>query len=64
MNVGVGLTVRNILEYPVTKQEVLDALKKAELTFLREELIGDIRPYALSLAFEWIEKHGPAHFHG
>lgn len=58
--------MRNINEYPVTKQEVIDAISDAMWAVAYEQtlLVGDIRPYALRLAREWIEKHGPAHFHG
>ena len=56
--------MRNTLEYPVTKDEVIDAISEAmwEFAFEKTNRVGDIRPYALRMAREWIKKYGPEFF--
>lgn len=50
---------RNTIEYPVTADEALEALKEAtELHNQKYEgLIGSINPYALYLAKQFIEEN-------
>ena len=56
--------VRNILKHPVTKKEVVEAIWEAawEQAYDKNIRCGDIRPLALRLAAEWIEKNGPEYF--
>lgn len=55
--------MRNVLQYPVTKQEVIHAIDEALRTTFNPDLIGDIRPLALTKAKEFIIEHGPELFY-
>lgn len=56
--------MRNTLQHPVTKEEVLKALDDA-MVALASDRIGDIRPHALQQAKTWLEQFGPEEFpHG
>jgi hypothetical protein len=49
--------MRNILEYPVTDAEKIEAVTWAQSLLEKIETgIGDIRPYALSLALKDLEE--------
>jgi hypothetical protein len=47
--------MRNILEYPVTIDEKIDAVRRAMTEASKTEAVGDIAPYALSLVLEDLE---------
>lgn len=54
--------MRNTLEYPVTKEEVISALEDATDVLIEKGNIGDIRPHALEKAKEWLRAHGPEEY--
>jgi hypothetical protein len=47
--------MRNILEYPITIDEKIDAVRNAMTEASKTEGVGDIAPYALSLVLEDLE---------
>lgn len=55
--------MRNTLQYPITKEEVISSLSQAIEDELAKHLIGGIRPAALVKAKEFIAKHGPEIFY-
>lgn len=55
--------MRNTLQYPVTKQEVLRSLEQAFNDEMAKGLIGGITPLAIRKAMEFIEEHGPDYFY-
>lgn len=55
--------MRNILQYPVTKDEVIQALEGAIEYELSKQLIGGITPTALIKAKEFIIRNGPDEFY-
>lgn len=55
--------MRNTLQYPVTKDEVIAALERAAESELRSGRIGGIDPAALMMAKEFIAENGPDIFY-
>lgn len=55
--------MRNTLQYPITKEEVISALSQAIEDELAKKLIGGIRPAALIKAKEFIVNQGPEIFY-
>lgn len=55
--------MRNTLQYPVMKAEVIRAIDEAITAELAKGLIGGISPAALTKAKEFIIKHGPELFY-
>lgn len=55
--------MRNTLQYPITKDEVISALENAITEELGKRLVGGIRPAALVKAKEFILAHGPEIFY-
>jgi hypothetical protein len=55
--------MRNVLEYPITKAEVVSALYRAVENELRSGRIGGIDSAALMLAKEFIIDNGPEIFY-
>ena len=54
--------MRNLAEYPITKEEVVEALKDAKAN-LNPELIGDLRPVIYQdlidmIDLVWVGIHG------
>lgn len=47
--------MRNLLEYPVTQEEILQSLRAQKLEIQGEQRIGDIRPLVLRHSIEIIE---------
>jgi len=48
--------MRNELEYPVTKQEVIDYLSKLQDELIKEGVVGDIRPVLLDVAIDAVKR--------
>jgi hypothetical protein len=55
-----GAIMRNIIEYPITHEEKVSALKKAIKRSLADAGIGGIEPVALSEVLEEIERRPTA----
>ncbi|MCK9529535.1 MAG: hypothetical protein M0R77_03085 [Gammaproteobacteria bacterium] len=55
--------MRNILEYPITKDEVIDAINEAIAYWTNPLSVGDIVPLALTKAKEFIIENGPDEFY-
>jgi hypothetical protein len=48
--------MRNIAEYPVTKEEIASCLVDLSDSFLEDGKIGDMRPYLLGIAAQIVIK--------
>lgn len=48
---------RNLKEYPIKKEEILDALDKAEHLARKNEGIGGLDGYILSVVRDYIQEH-------
>jgi hypothetical protein len=48
--------MRNLHEYPVTKEEILDYLARLQDEVIKEDGIGDMRPLLLAKARQIIEQ--------
>lgn len=48
--------MRNIVEFPVTKQEIYECLERIQHDLMEEGRIGDMRPYLVDLALGIILK--------
>jgi len=46
--------MRNLLQYPVTKSEIVECLRKESEAARNAEIIGDMRPYLLKKAADVI----------
>lgn len=55
--------MRNTLQYPITKEEVIKAINVALEKAFDPNLVGDIRPLALTKAKKFIIEHGPDFFY-
>lgn len=55
--------MRNTLQYPVTKEEIIAAINSAIDYELSKGLIGGITPLALTKAKEFIMENGPEEFY-
>jgi hypothetical protein len=49
--------MRNTLEYPVTKQEVIDYLVRLQEQLINEGAVGDMRPIYISIALDAVKEH-------
>ena len=47
--------MRNLLEYPITRDEVIECLTKLRESILEEGCIGDMRPLLLTVAIKEME---------
>jgi hypothetical protein len=47
--------MRNLLEYPITKEEIVECLAELARTFDNLELCGDMRPLLLKRAIKIIK---------
>ena len=47
---------RNLVKYPVTREEIVDCLCNLSADLSAEVIIGDMRPYLLKIAAEIIAK--------
>lgn len=47
--------MRNLLQYPVTQEEILESLRRQMLDIRAEERIGDMRPLVLRHTIEILE---------
>jgi xanthine dehydrogenase iron-sulfur cluster and FAD-binding subunit A len=47
---------RNLIKYPVTREEIIDCLTTLSADIIKEERVGDMRPSLLTLAAEIIAK--------
>jgi len=54
--------MRNLAQYPATREEVLALLDELTATFNAEGNVGDMRPLLLSYAREVVRKHAPEAF--
>lgn len=55
--------MRNTLQYPITKEEVISAIDQAVTAELDKRLIGGITPAALIKAKEFISQNAPDFFY-
>ena len=46
--------MRNIVQYPVTKEEIVMVLSSIKDSINDEELIGDIRPYIIDIVIDYV----------
>lgn len=54
--------MRNTLQYPITKDEIIDIIDQTVASF-DKNLIGDIRPLALSKLRKFVVEKGPDVFY-
>ena len=47
---------RNLIKYPITREEIIDCLTTLAADIIKEEKVGDMRPSLLTLAAEIIAK--------
>jgi hypothetical protein len=47
--------MRNLVEYPITRQEAVECLREASEIVGRGSLLGDVRPYILMRVVRLVE---------
>lgn len=49
--------MRNLAEFPVTTKEASDIIDRLKTSIMDELLIGDIRPFALTVVTEFLKRN-------
>jgi len=47
--------MRNLKEFPITKDEIIDCLRQLQEDIIKEDLVGDMRPILLEEAMDIIK---------